>query len=245
MLPEEQELNRLENEQSQLEESVVSAELERETLKTDVARFQRRYYDTVGRLYVELDKLAAGIARKVAAAQPDDATIQANAKVAQDQAQKSAEEAGIIISEPTPPVISPECKKAYKRAAMLMHPDRATTEAERERRNRFMALLNVSHENGDLAAIEKLVLEFGQDPEALTGADIGVRMIKAIRRIAQLRRRAAELQQELDEIMQSEIYQLKKTVEDTEAMGGDPLGDLAKQLLQDLSERKIQFEFAG
>ena len=29
-----------------------------------------------------------------------------------------------------------------------------------------------------------------------------------------------------------------------EAMGGDPLGDLAKQLLQELSERKIQLEIA-
>lgn len=41
---------------------------------------------------------------------------------------------------------------------------------------------------------------------------------------------------------QTEIYELKKTIEEIEAMGGDPLGDLAKQLMQELSERKIQLE---
>ncbi len=43
-------------------------------------------------------------------------------------------------------------------------------------------------------------------------------------------------------MQQTEIYELKKTIEETEAMGGDPLGDLAKQLMQELSERKIQLE---
>jgi hypothetical protein len=43
---------------------------------------------------------------------------------------------------------------------------------------------------------------------------------------------------------QTEIFQLKKTIEETEAMGGDPLADLAQQLIQELSERKIKLESA-
>ncbi len=41
---------------------------------------------------------------------------------------------------------------------------------------------------------------------------------------------------------ETEIYQLMNTVEETEAMGGDPLGDLAQQLMQEISERKIRLE---
>jgi hypothetical protein len=41
---------------------------------------------------------------------------------------------------------------------------------------------------------------------------------------------------------QTEIFQLKHTVEESEVMGGDPLGDLAQQLMHELSERKIQLE---
>lgn len=53
-----------------------------------------------------------------------------------------------------------------------------------------------------------------------------------------------EVQEQIDEIRQTEIFQLKQTIEETEAMGSDPLGDLAKQLMQEISERKIQLEIA-
>ena len=243
MLPEEQELVRLESEQAQLEDQVVTAELERETIKTDIARFQHRYYQTVGRLYVELDELEAEITRAFAEESPDDVAAQAQAKAAQEQAKKSAEEAGLIEAQPAPPpVITPECKQAFRKAAMLMHPDRATSEPETQRRTILMAQVNLAYEKGDQKAIEKLMLEFGQDPEAFAGEDVASKIVKAIRRIAQLRRRLSEIQQELETQKQTEIYQLKTTIEETEAMGGDPLGDLAQQLLQELSERKIQLE---
>jgi len=51
LLPEEQELTRLESEQASLEEQVVSAELVLETIRNETAAFQRRYYRTVGHLY--------------------------------------------------------------------------------------------------------------------------------------------------------------------------------------------------
>ena len=63
MLPEEQELNRLESEQATLEDQVATAELTLETLKVETAQFQHHYYQIVGRLYVELDRLVAQIAR--------------------------------------------------------------------------------------------------------------------------------------------------------------------------------------
>lgn len=243
MLPEEQELSRLELEQTQLAEQVATAELERENIKADISRFQKRYYETVGRLYVELDELIAGITRQQAAAKPDDADAQVQAEEAEQQARDSAEEAGLIEAlPPPPPEISPECKHVYRKAAMMMHPDRATTEQEARRRTELMTQVNLAYEKGDQQAIEKLMLEFGHDPEAIEGEDIAARIVKAIRRIAQLRRRLGEIEKELETHKQSEIFQLKATIEEAESLGGDPLGDLAKQLLHRISEQKIQFE---
>ena len=200
MFPEEQELTRLEFEQALLEEQVVTAELERETEKTDIARFQRRYYETVGKLYVELDELLAGFTRKQAAANVDDTDAQAQAEAAERQARKSAEEAGLIEAQPAPQLeITPKCKKAYRKAAQMMHPDRATTAREIHRRTALMAKLNSAYENGNQQAIEKLMLEFGHDPEAIAGEDVASRIVKSIRRIAQLRRRFSEIQQELEQ----------------------------------------------
>ena len=245
MLPEEQELNRLESEQSELEEQVTSAELALETDKTETAQFQHRYHQTVGRLYAQLDELDAQIARVQAGLSPNDVVVQARAKEAEQQAKSSAEEAGLIEAQPVPPpVITPELKLAFRQAAKLMHPDRATSEPERLRRTALMAQVNVAYERGDQQAIEKLIKEYGQDPEAILGDDVASRLVKAIRRIAQLRRRMGEIQLQMDAMHQTEIFQLKQTIEETEAMGGDPLGDLAKQLMSELSERKIQLEIA-
>lgn len=245
MLPEEQELIRLESQQAELEEQVTSAELELETSKTEIAQFQHRYQQTVGRLYAQLDELDAQIAKMQAALSPDDAIAQARAQAAAQQAKASAEEVGLIESQPAPPpVITPELKLAYRQAAKLMHPDRATTEAERLRRTTLMAQVNLAYERGDLKAIEKLIEEYGQDPEAITGEDVASRLVKSIRRIAQLRRRMGELQQQIEAMRQTEIFQLKQTIEEKEAIGGDPLGDLAKQLTQKLSERNDQLKMA-
>ena len=115
MLPEEQELIRLEAEQAELEEQVTTAELTLETSKTESAQFQHRYHQTVGRLYAQLDELDAQIARVRAGLAPDDATAQTHAQSAERQAKASAEEAGLIEAQPAPPpVITPELKLAFR-----------------------------------------------------------------------------------------------------------------------------------
>jgi hypothetical protein len=243
MLPEEQELNRLESEQTTLEDQVASDELTLETLKAESAQFEYHYYQTVGRLYVELDELIAQIARAEAGLDLDNAEAQAEAEAAEEQARKTAEEAGVVEKQPPPPPeITPELKQTFRQAAKLMHPDRATTDAERDRRNIFMAQVNVAYGKGDQTAIEKLIIEFGQDPEAITGGDIASRLVKTIRRIAQLRRRATEVAREIELLKQTELIELMTTITEAKALGGDPLADLAQQIMRQISERKIELE---
>lgn len=245
MLPEEKELLRLEDEQSGLETQVAMAEMVLETDRAETIKFQRRYYQIVGRLYAQLDELEAQIANVEAEKATDDEEALAYAQVAQKQARQSAEEAGLIEALPIPPLeITPEIKSAYRQAAKLMHPDRATTEPERLRRNAMMAEVNRAYESGNQEAIEKLIIQFGEDPEAIAGPDVASRIVKAIRRIAQLRRRLTEIQQETEVLQQTDIFQLKLIITETESMGGDPLGDLAQQLMQELSELKIRLEIA-
>jgi hypothetical protein len=243
MLPEEIELKRLEIEHEELEESIVGAELELETIKVEISQFQHRYYQGPGRLYAELDDWDAKIAMAEAGLHPDDVDAQLKAKEAEQRAKQSAEEAGVVEkSPPPPPEITSETKQVFRKAAKLMHPDRATSDAERERRNVMMAKVNVAYEKGDIKAIEKLIEEFGEDPEAIDGDDIGARMIKAIRRIAQMKRRVSEIDQELSDAKKHELYELMTYVKETEALGGNPIADLEQDLLRQISERKIYFE---
>jgi hypothetical protein len=102
--------------------------------------------------------------------------------------------------------------------------------------------VNRACEHDGQKAIGKLIAEYGQDPEPIAGADVASRLVKGISRIAQLRRRMAEVQLELDSLPQNEVFELKLVTEGAETIGGDPLGHLACQLLQALSERRIRLE---
>ena len=246
MLPEERELARLESEQAALKEQVTSAELELETAKTDTTRFQLRYYQIVGKLYVQLDELDAEIAKVRLERAPTEPGLKAREQAAKQRARRSAEEAGLVEARPKPlPNIASSLKLAYRHAIKLIHPDLATTEHERQRRTELMALVNLAYERGDQRAIEKLIEEFGQDPEAIVGEDIASRLVKAIRRIAQLRRRLGEIVQELEALQKSEIVRLKQTTEQGELAGNDPLGDLALQLTKEITQRKIELKAIG
>jgi hypothetical protein len=243
MLPEEQELARLQHEQAELKEQVSAAELTLQTVKAETAQFQRRYYQSVGRLYAELDALNAQIANLRAKQAPNDATLKARAKAAEQQAKSSAEEAGVIEAQPKLSAdITPSLKQAYRRAVKLMHPDLAVAEHERRRRTALMAQINLAYERGDQKTIEKLIEEFGQDPEAISGDDIGSRIVRTIRLIAQLRRRLADVRLEIEADEKTELFQLRRTIEEAEAEGNDPLGDLARQLAQEISEREAMVQ---
>lgn len=241
LLPEEQELARLQAEQADLEEQVVSGELALETIKNETAVFQRRYYRTVGHLYAELDDISAEIARIRAARTPKDAALSAHAQWSKEQAQRLSEEAGLIEKQPKPPpVIDAGLKQAYRNAVKLMHPDLVISAPERQRRTKLMASLNLAYERGDLKEIERLVAEFGEDPEAIIGEDVGSRIVKTIRRLAQLRRRLGELQLALEAYKKSDAYELRQAIEAADASGDDLLGDLARQLTKEISEREVE-----
>jgi hypothetical protein len=239
MLPEEQELTRLEAERAQLQDQLASAELILKTIKTENATFQHRYYRKVGRLYADSDALDAEIARLRLRHNPTDTAIMEKAHAAERRAKQSAEEVGLFKAErEPPPTIDASVKEAYRRAVKLLHPDLAANEHERQRRTELMALVNLAYERGDQGSIEKLIKDFRQDPEAITGDDIGARLVKTIRRNAQLRQRFNEVQGDIEAEKRSEIFVLRQRVEGAEAKGDDPLGDLAKQLIQQIAERK-------
>ena len=233
MLPEEKELARFGAQQAELKEQVTSAELELETIKAETAQFQHRYYQAVGRLYAKLDEIDAQIAKARAKQAPGDADAQSHALAAEQRARKSAREAGLEEAKPKPsPKITPEVQEAYRQAVKLIHPDLAVTDKDRKRRTELMKRLNLAYEQGDLSAIEKIISEYGEDPDAIVGEDVASRIVKAIRRIAQLRRRLTEIQQE-----KTEIFQLRQAIEEQEAKGGDPLGDLARNLELQISKK--------
>lgn len=243
MLPEEQELARLEAEQQGLRDEVAAAELNLETTKDSLRRFRHRYNETVGRIYAELDQLDAQIARIKLGKAPQDPKVQQAVHEAENKARESAEASGVVHPEPAPPPPPTyELKQAFRLAAKVMHPDLATDAQEKLRRHDFMARINSAYAQGDLPAIQKITAEFQRDPESIKGTSVAEKIVKTIRSIAQLKRRLAAIGEELAELQQGEFYALMQKVQEAEKMQRDILGELAATLLQQISDRKIWIE---
>ena len=250
--PEDREIARRTESVSKLVEQLSERELQVTTLGNELARFRQRYAMKIGRLYAEIDRLDARIAsRKAEATQPSEAKVTADDALA--RARQSAAEAGLpppdapdsetpvqleLVTEPP----STELKQIYRKAAMRFHPDRATTDSERVRRTAIMSALNVAYAKNDLLAIENLLNRAGSDPEEIAGDDIGSQLIRLIRRESQIKRRFVELEAEIQTIQNDEVYALWQSVQEAEAIGADPLGELATQIEVQIAEKRVELE---
>jgi hypothetical protein len=81
--------------------------------------------------------------------------------------------------------VSDEAKRLFRQLARLIHPDLAGDAAERERRTNLMVAANDAYEQGDVAALERLLADWHASPEAVTGSGAAAELERTLRRIAQ------------------------------------------------------------
>jgi len=187
------------------------------------------YLRTVGVLYAELDEIEARIAELIARLKPANAEAQDIAR----QARQKATESHSAVDEIALQVAkgfrsSPELKNLYREVARRIHPDLATNEADRARRQRFMAQANRAYEEGDEARLKAILEEYESSPDTVVGEGIGAELVRVIRKIAQAKRRLPEIEGELQLFMQLELMELKKRVEEGRSQGHDVLAEMAK-----------------
>lgn len=125
---------------------------------------------------------------------------------------------------------APALRETFKRAAKLVHPDLAPTDAERQRRTALMTRINEAYTRGDLAAIEAIISDEQGRPEVVTGDDVGARLVRVLRQISQVRRRLDELSALEAALRDDPLWRLYEVVVAARAQGRDRLGDLEADL---------------
>jgi hypothetical protein len=239
--PEEDELRSKRLELEQLEKELVERELQLAGLRGELADFERLYLKTVGVLYAELDEIEARIAELMADQNPSNSDAQNTARQARRKAAESHSAVGEVALEVAKRFrASPELKNLYREVARRIHPDLATNEADRTRRQRFMAQANRAYEEGDEARLKAILEEYESSPETVVGEGIGAELVRVIRKIAQVRRRLAEIEGELKLLMQLELMELKNRVEEGRTQGHDILGEMAKAVGLRIDEARIE-----
>jgi peptidoglycan hydrolase CwlO-like protein len=226
--PEERELERKQAELAALEAELIQRELDLATLHAELADFESRYLRTVGVLYAELDEIEAQIAEAQARRRPSDPEAQERAYRARAQAQESSETAkDISIPKPKP---TESLKRLFREVAKRIHPDLATNDADRARREKLMAEVNLAYENGDEAKLQSILADWESSPDTVEGEGVGAELIRVIRKIAQIQKRLSEIESEIQQLNTSDLCQLRAKVDEAAKQWRDLLKEMASQV---------------
>ncbi|HVB34854.1 MAG TPA: hypothetical protein VNJ52_10855 [Patescibacteria group bacterium] len=209
--------------------SVFEAELARQErllsrLRAELDPFEARYFRKVGIRCARLDEIEARIAEIYASIYPDDMAAQDAACRARQRAHRSRNE---ILRRRSMRNIDPPpaLRRLYRAVARRVHPDLGETPADREVRERLMAHANRAYRSGDERRLRAIIAEYEFCPETVQGEGTPAELVRAIRKIAQARRRCEEIQEEMERVRSSELFRFKLLVDSQVKRGRDLFAD--------------------
>ena len=243
LTPEDQELARKLEEQAVLEAELAERELRAANLRGELGAFERRYLHFVGSRYAELDEWQARLAELRAEERPGNERAKQAAGEARARAEETKSAAGEKSSqEPHAFTATPEMKRLYREVAKRIHPDLTSDRKDRSKRQHLMAEANRAYERGDQERLVKILTEYEHSPEAVEGEGPGAELIRVIRRVSQARSRLAEIEAEMQELLRSDLHQLKLRVDEAEKGGHDILKQMIAKVDQQIAAAQQALE---
>ncbi|MGW9406136.1 J domain-containing protein [Streptomyces diastaticus] len=175
---------RLEKAVRAAEQALIEFEIAVETFRVEVENFSRLHHQKLGPMYTRLDELDAQIAEAKAARTGDAEDLrlarEARARVMPmpgveelfhgwiDSEGLSPEGAAMLTDQPVRPPQrvrpSADARRLYRDLVRKAHPDLAQGEAERARRDAFIARVNNAYTLGDEEALRVLTAEWEAGP---------------------------------------------------------------------------------
>jgi chromosome segregation ATPase len=139
-------------------------------------------------------------------------------------------------------VVSDEAKRLFRQLARRIHPDLAADAAERDRRTNLMVAANEAYEQGDVAALERMLADWHASPEAVTGHGAAAELERTRRRIAQVEAELRRIDEELAELEASAMGWLRRRVEKAAREGWDLLAHMVRELDRQIAEAELELD---
>ncbi|MER5497815.1 J domain-containing protein [Streptomyces sp. NPDC002561] len=240
------------------EQALIEFEIAVETFRVEVENFSRLHHQKLGPMYTRLDELDAQIAEARAARTGDPEDIrkaqEARAVVMPmpgvdelfhdwiDSDGLSPEAAAMLTEQPVRPPkrVRPteEARRLYRDLARKAHPDLAQDEAERSRRDEFIARVNAAYGLGDEALLMELAQEWEAGP-AMPEPELGEseELYARLNWLTQRKDLLTVLARELEESAIGAM--LRMAPDDPDRL----LDEIAEQLLGEVAQRED--ELAG
>jgi hypothetical protein len=241
--PEERELARKRQEQEILEAKLAECELRLASMRGELGALEQRYLKIVGTRYAELDELRARIAERLAAGDPSNERLQRAAREARSRANQSRSTVkGKESEEPKHFAPSPEMKRLFREVAKRIHPDLTADDADRSRRQELMAEANQAYQRGDQARLGKILEKYDSSPESVQGEGAGAELVRVIRKLSQTKNRLAEIENEAQQLVNSDLYLLKMQYEEAQSQGRDLIGEMTEKVETRIAESKQRLD---
>ncbi|MCJ1678642.1 J domain-containing protein [Streptomyces sp. APSN-46.1] len=246
---------RLERAVRAAEQALIEFEIAVETFRVEVENFSRLHHQKLGPMYSRLDELDALIAEAKAARTGDPEDLR-RAREARSlvmpmpgveelfhdwlDSDGISDDAAAMLTERSvrpPERVRPteEVRRLYRDLVRQAHPDLAQDEAERTRRDAFIARVNAAYGRGDERLLRELAQEWATGPAAETAGPSESEELYA--RLEWLSRRKELLALVAKELEDSAIGSMLRMAPD------DPdrlLEEIAEQLLARVSEREAE-----
>jgi hypothetical protein len=231
-----------------LSERLLGRERALADFRMELHTFETSYRKALGARYARLDDLAERLEQTAepgdGAGQPDLA-VDGPADRYPGQGLPGGQNWAWGEREPEPeqrPVISDDAKRLFRHLARRIHPDLAGDPVERERRTNLMVAANFAYEQGDVAALERLLEDWQRSPEAVTGSGAAAELERTLRRIAQVETRIAGVDEELAELEASAMGWLRRRVEKAAREGWDLLAHMVRELDRQITEAQLELD---
>jgi len=216
-----------------------------EQLKIDLTVVKQEYQIKVGRLYLRLDEIDLEILKfkkiedlisRGFSFEEAQQVVEGNLKKRREQIEEEYEkldeeekesESRKYISEEE----REELKTLWRKLAHKYHPDKAGGSGE------LMKKINKAYAEGDLETLRSI--DKGEYPE-IPSEELTIEQLR--RKLVIIEQSISKVEQEIEELKQSEWFILRENIEKAEKRNRDLLDELAEKLLTDIAKKENQLD---
>jgi hypothetical protein len=172
---------------------------------------------------------------------PENPVLREKARQARAKAEESAralDEDAPCTHDGTPYSPSESLKRLYRRVALMMHPDRSAGAVDADLRHELMVEANRAYEVGNHEVLESLLAGLG--PGEGDGAAIDVTWLRL--RAERARQRLAEIENEMEEAENSELFRIWRSAEEGTFQGRDLVDEKRASLDRAVARARARLE---